>query len=177
MSWPQEVGCVYAETPEAIVLVDPLVPADDAERFWHALDRDRERLAHLPVRVMLTCAWHRRSAEEIAERYGADLWRTGDVPPQGVEVALFEDEESHWREAVFAFGGRTVVVFGDVIEGDGAGGLRMPREWWPEHEERTTLIRDELRRILEWPLEVVLVSHGEPVHSDARKILERTLSA
>ena len=28
-SWPQEVGSVYAELPDALVLVDPLVPADE----------------------------------------------------------------------------------------------------------------------------------------------------
>jgi hypothetical protein len=43
MHWPQEVGSVYAELPETIVLIDPQVPPDEAERFWGALDRDVER--------------------------------------------------------------------------------------------------------------------------------------
>src|ERR671934_2775062 len=77
-AWPQEVGCVYAETPDAIVLIDPLVPADDEDRFWRALDRDRERRADLPVQIWLTCAWHRRSADEIAKRYRAKVWRPAD---------------------------------------------------------------------------------------------------
>ncbi len=43
--WPPDVGCVYYEGPDAVVLVDPLVPQDDADRFWAALDRDVERAA------------------------------------------------------------------------------------------------------------------------------------
>ena len=182
-AWPQEVGCVYAEMPDAIVLVDPLVPADDEDRFWRALDRDRERLAHLPVVVLLTCSWHRRSSDSVAERYGAEVWHPGDphqqLPsgsePQGVELAVFEDEETRWREAVVAFPERGVAVFGDVIEGDEAGRLRMPREWWPPDEERTNRIRTELHRVLDWPVEVVLVSHGEPVFEQARGALAQAL--
>ena len=70
MSWPRDVGCVYAETPDALVLVDPLVPQDEEDRFWEALDRDRRRLEHLPVEILLTCAWHRRSSDVVAARYG-----------------------------------------------------------------------------------------------------------
>jgi hypothetical protein len=115
----------------------------------------------LPVRILLTCAWHRRSADEVAERYDGDVWQPGETLPDGVEVAVFDDSETRWREAVFAFPNRGVVVFGDVVEGDGEGGLRMPPEWWPPHEERTGRIRNELRRVLDWPIDVVLVSHGE----------------
>ena len=60
--WPQEVGCVYAELPECVGLVDPLVPAGEEGRFWEALDRDVERLG-LPVRVLETVRWHERSVD------------------------------------------------------------------------------------------------------------------
>ena len=54
----QEVGCVYFESTEAIVLIDPLIPADIAERdrFLEGLDRDVERVAR-PVVALLTCTW------------------------------------------------------------------------------------------------------------------------
>ena len=44
--WVEEVGSVYCELPAAVLLVDPVVPADpgEAERLWRALDRDVERL-------------------------------------------------------------------------------------------------------------------------------------
>ena len=31
--WEREVGCVYYETPDAVVLTDPLVPPEDPDRF------------------------------------------------------------------------------------------------------------------------------------------------
>jgi glyoxylase-like metal-dependent hydrolase (beta-lactamase superfamily II) len=173
--WPRDVASVCAETRDALVLIDPLVPEDEADQFWSALDRYRERVGHLPVRVLVTCAWHRRSTDEVAERYGGDVWRPGETLPHGVEVAIFEDSETQWREAVFAFPDRGVVVFGDVVEGDGKGGLCMPPEWWPPHEERTARVRNELRRVLDWPIDVVLVSHGEPVTDDPRAALQRVI--
>ncbi len=53
--WDPEVGCIYCETADGIVLVDPLVPAEpeNAERFWSALDRDVGRVGGAP-RVLLT---------------------------------------------------------------------------------------------------------------------------
>ena len=175
MAWPREVGCVYAELPRSIVLVDPLVPVDEAEaaRFWRALDRDRRRLADRDVHVLLTAAWHRRSADAVAERYGGAVRAPGDAPPEGVETELFEDGD--WCEAVLALPEYEAVVFGDVIEGDGCGGLRMPPERWPAGAPRTVRVRRELRRVLRRPLEVVLVSHGEPVLDNARAALAQAL--
>ena len=69
--WPQEVGSVYYEAPDAIVLFDPLVPPEDAERFWAALDGDVER-ACKPVAVLLTTESHARSRDAIVERYGTE---------------------------------------------------------------------------------------------------------
>jgi hypothetical protein len=55
------------------------------------------------------------------------------------------------------------------------GGLRMPPEWWPPAEERTRRIRRELCRVLDWPLDALLVSHGEPVLDDPRAALQAVL--
>ena len=71
--WKEDVGCVYYEGHDAIVLIDPLVPEDEAARFWRALDRDVER-AGRSVHVLITIFWHTRSAREVAERYGARIW-------------------------------------------------------------------------------------------------------
>ena len=170
--WPRDVGCIYLETRDATVLIDPLVPADEEERFWSALDRDVER-RRLPVMVLLTCAWHRRSADVVAARYGARIWRSVGPLPREIEVEGFAAGE--WREDVFVLAEHAALVFGDVIEGDGKRGLRMPLNWWPPEEPRTEQVRDELRRLLERPIDVVLVSHGEPVLRDAHAALERAL--
>ncbi len=55
---PPEVGCVYYEAPDAVVLIDPLLPEDEEERFLVYLDRDVGRLG-LPVSILLTAAWRR----------------------------------------------------------------------------------------------------------------------
>src|SRR5438093_459495 len=55
--WKQIVGSVYYEAADAIVLIDPLVPADEATRLWDALDRDLER-AGKPLHVLVTVFWH-----------------------------------------------------------------------------------------------------------------------
>jgi len=76
--WPnhereaREVGCVYYEARAATVLVDPLVPAGDEEAFFRHLDADVERHG-LPVVILLTAEWHRRSADELAARYDARI--------------------------------------------------------------------------------------------------------
>ena len=68
-----EVWCVYVETPDAIVLIDPVVPGE-AERFFHALDRDVERLG---VRVTIVCTSDEQAAAAapLVTRYGATLLR------------------------------------------------------------------------------------------------------
>jgi glyoxylase-like metal-dependent hydrolase (beta-lactamase superfamily II) len=65
-----EMWCVYYEAPGAIVLIDPVVPEDEEERFWTALDRDVARLG-LPVAIVLTADL---DAGPFVSRYGASVW-------------------------------------------------------------------------------------------------------
>ena len=119
--WEQEVGCYYYEAPESIVLFDPLVPMEDRDRFFEALDRDVER-AGRPVRVLVTVEDHRRSAAELAERYDGTL---GEVPA-GVQIVL-----DRWDEQVYWIPEHAALVFGDlVLARDGR--LELPRTWLGE---------------------------------------------
>jgi hypothetical protein len=174
-SWPRDVGSIYAETDDAIVLIDPLVPPDAAEAttFWRALDRDRERNAKRSITVLLTAPRHRRSADVISERYGGTVWSAGAPLPHGVDADVFEDCE--WREVAFSLPAYAAVVFGDVIEGDGRGGLRMPPHAWPPEALRTESVRAKLALLLRRPIELVLVSHGEPVLADGKEALRKAI--
>ncbi len=168
--WDRDVGCVYAETPGAVVLVDPLVPPEpERPRFFGALDADVER-AGLPVVVLLTASWHERSTASLVARYDAKL----GSPPAGVEqiaVAGAGGEE----ECVVWLSGARALVAGDVLLGDGTGGVRVcPDSWLPE-ESRGEAIRARLRRLLDLPVEILLPSHGEPVLTDAHAALARAL--
>lgn len=73
-------GCLYYEAPEAVVLIDPLLPAGEEEKFLEYLDRDVERLG-LPVSILLTDPRGERSAALLRERYEAD-----DRLPAGIEA-------------------------------------------------------------------------------------------
>ena len=171
--WPQLVGCVYWEGPDAIVLVDPLVPAGEEERFWRALDRDAER-AGLPVVALRTVRWHARSVDEVARRYDGRVWRSdADGPlPAGVEAIPAPAAEEH----VFWLAGPCAVVPGDTLLGDG-GGLRLcPPSWLDDDQGRHEALRRELQPLLELPAERVLVSHGEPVLAGAREALAAALA-
>jgi hypothetical protein len=160
--WEQEVGCVYYEAPGAVVLIDPLVPMEDRDRFYRALDRDVER-AGLPVRVLVTVDAHKRSSKELAERYGGTV---GEVPEGvAVPVAVF-DEQVFWiRE-------HGALVVGDLVIGRD-GGLWLDTPWLGDHAEEG---RDALRPLLDLPVERVLTAHGEPVLEGAKEALEEALS-
>jgi hypothetical protein len=160
--WDQEVGSYYFEAAEAIVLFDPLVPMEDRDRFFAALDRDVERAAR-PVRVLVTVDDHRRSSAELAERYDG---RIGELTP-GVEVAL-----ERWGERVYWLPGHSALVFGDVLLSRD-GGLEIPRTW--VGEERYDEVVQGLRPLLELPVERVLVTHGEPVLEDGLRALAQAL--
>jgi glyoxylase-like metal-dependent hydrolase (beta-lactamase superfamily II) len=162
--WDQEVGCVYYEAPDAVVLVDPLAPPEDEGRFWRALDRDVERSGK-PVRILLTVSWHGRSVEAVAKRYGA---ATEGPLPSGVEARTMtaSGETAYWLPAHGA------LVFGDVVLGV-EGGVRLCPESWLDGT--LAQLKDDLRPLLELPVERLLVSHGEPVLEGGRAALVRAL--
>jgi glyoxylase-like metal-dependent hydrolase (beta-lactamase superfamily II) len=160
--WEQEAGSYYYEAPEAIVLFDPLVPMEDRDRFFAALDRDIERVG-LPVRVLVTVEDHRRSSAELAERYEGTI---GELPA-GVEVPL-----ERWNERVYWVPEHSALVFGDLVLERG-GRLELPRTWIGD--ERYDEVREGLRPLLELPAERVLVTHGEPVSEGGRGTLAAAL--
>lgn len=176
--WKEVVGSVYLETADAIVLIDPLVAPEDADRFWAALDRDVERNGK-PVHVLVTVFWHTRNTREVAERYDARVWaptrgraaienragkvtdtfRPGDPLPGGVEALA----TSRAAEVVFWIPEHHTLVPGDVILGAEDGGLRFCPESWLPAGSSIDKLRESLQPLRDLPVERVLVSHGEPV--------------
>jgi hypothetical protein len=160
--WAQLVGSVALETEHCVVLVDPLVP----DELWPELD---ELVAGRPVAVVTTVRWHGRSGDAARARY-----HSADPPP---EIAFVDfpaaDERMVWIEQHHA------LVPGDRLLGDDGGGLRLCPESWLNYIG-TGLTLDELRRLLDplldLPVELVLVSHGEPVLSGGRDAIRRALA-
>lgn len=172
--WKEDVGCVYLETDEATVLVDPLVPSEDAERFLAYLDADVER-ARSPVHILLTVYWHVRSSADLAKRFRADVWaparsakpverrtnkaphavRPGDTLPGG----LTAHESGRASELVYVVPQHRALIAGDVLLGDP---LRIcPARWVGKGGQKA--VRKALRPLLSEPLDRVLTSHGDPV--------------
>ena len=176
-SWGPAVGSVYAELPDAVVLVDPLVPAEDEEEFWSHLDRDVERSGQ-PVHVLLTVHWHERSVAAVVDRYKAAFWRPeekGELP-HGVRAEVVKG--SDWVEAMFFLEQHRALVVGDLLVGSDDG-IELPVSWFPKGEQEWA--RDELKPMLRerlgaLPIELVLVSHGEPVLEDGALALRAALS-
>ena len=177
MHWPQEVGSVYAELPGAVIVIDPQVPPDEPERFWAALDRDVERLGR-PVHVLLTVHWHERSVATVLDRYKATLWRPeekGELPA-GVHAEIVKG--SDWVEALFFLEPHRALVSGDLLIGRD-GGIELPVHWFPKGEQEWAeqQLKPELReRLGELPVELVVVSHGDPVLENGAEALRRALS-
>jgi glyoxylase-like metal-dependent hydrolase (beta-lactamase superfamily II) len=156
-----DVTSVLFHAPDALVLIDPLVP----DELWPELDAEGQQSGK-PVVVLTTIFFHARSRDEVARRYGARLG--GDVAGVRSFPAARADEVALWLE------GPRAVVFGDAVLGDQRGGLRLtPWAASPEGLERT---RRALLPLLDLPVEIVLTAHGNPVLENARDALERALT-
>ena len=171
--WPPDVGCVACAAPGALVLVDPLVPRGEEEPFWAALDELVAR--HGPrVAVVTTIRWHRRSRAAVVDRYGASTSRARASLPAGVAPVPIPraGETMTWLSE------HRALVPGDRLIGDGRGGVRTcPPSWLRYLPSAMTVaqLRAALRPLLELPVEMVLVSHGEPVLRGGLRALERAL--
>ncbi len=171
--WPNherespEVGCVYYEAEKATVLIDPLVPAGEEDDFFRHLDADVERRG-LPVVILLTAEWHRRSTDELAKRYDAQV---GGTPPAGVEE--FAIEGSDERQVAYFIRPHAALVVCEVFAVDIDGELRACRS---PALKRPDELEASLEKIMELPVERLLVSHGEPVLEDAKARMTEALA-
>jgi glyoxylase-like metal-dependent hydrolase (beta-lactamase superfamily II) len=199
--WQEDVGSIYCETDDGVVVIDPIVPRDEQDRFWRAFDRDVER-AGGTVHILITVFWHVRDVREFCERYSARVWaitrgraaierrvgrvtdtfRPGDELPGG----LVAHGTARASEVVFWIPQHRALVPGDVLLGEGAKGggtrsagpmgLRMcPESWLPETKTHAQLA-ESLRPLLDLPVERVLVSHGAPVLTGGREALAAALT-
>jgi glyoxylase-like metal-dependent hydrolase (beta-lactamase superfamily II) len=170
--WPRAVGSVLCDAPDATVLIDPLLPHGD-ERLLSALDQHvgrRER----PVVVLTTIGFHRRSRDQLVDRYGATTSRAKRNLPAGVESFPIRGA----GETIFWLRQHRALVPGDRIIGAPGARLRLcPESWLRYLSSGITLagLAEALRPLLDLEIERVLVSHGEPVLSGGRRKLAKAL--
>ena len=165
--WPEQVGSVLFEAPDAVVFIDAQVP----DELWPALD---ERVAGRPVVVLTTIRWHGRSRDAVFERYSGAKVRHDAPMPAGVEARPVEGfgETIYWLPEVRA------LVPGDRLIGDGEDGARVcPPGWLGDMPGNGGVeeLRVALLPLLELPVEHLLLSHWEPVVGGGREALAAAL--
>ena len=168
--WEPLVTSTCVESRGEVALLDPLAPPEDAREIWERLD------ARPPSLVAVLKPDHVRDVDLFVRRYGARpfgpyLFWPHDVPEtelEGIEpgselpgglVALYDGRGRN--ETPLWLPEQRALVFADGLTAPG-GELRVWGTPW--HEERAL---PALRALLELPFELVIVSHGEPVHDRA----------
>jgi glyoxylase-like metal-dependent hydrolase (beta-lactamase superfamily II) len=181
--WGQIVSSYALVADDTFVLFDPLVPEGDASEFWTALDADVEH--HGAPAILITIFWHVRSSQQILDRYeGASLWahepaaewveervrytntfRQGDALPGGVESLPMH----HMEEAAYWLPSHSATVVGDtILAHDGRAHLCPPR--WLRKEESYDEVRRCVQRVLEFPANRLLLTHGGPTDPRALEV-------
>ncbi len=189
--WPVDVSCLYHESPEGIVLIDPLVPAGgDGERFWRHLDQDVERVG-LPPTIVVSAESHGRSADAVHERYpgsrvlGVSLAASctvdrvlvdGEALPGDCHVTII-DAAGATRMAIVQCSCHGLLWLSDLLIDDGAGGLRRPPAAWFDDPGAGQWLEQGLPRLLpnllDAPIEHLVSAHGPVISVDARAALVR----
>lgn len=156
--WGPDVRSYALDTGPCLVLFDPLAPPSLIEGLIEAQD----------VGVALTADWHRRGADECVERLGAHVFGLGEELPGGVQrmPTYYDEEWAFWLPKHHA------LVVGDAFLAE--RDFVLQEEWLPEGMTREQMV-EGLRHLLDLPVELVLVTHGEPVVNDARELLRAAL--
>jgi hypothetical protein len=200
----EEVESYALVAGEALLLVDPLLPADADERRSPLLAQLELMVAAAArVELLVTIPYHTRSAEVLYERFAkrrpARIWGHTNVgkrlrPETPLEVvpmgAAGPDAPTASGAAEASTIGRPrssehplyapslrAAVFGDAVAG-AEGGLRF---WNQSSGTGEAWYRDVfapgLAPLVERPLEHVLVTHGPPVIGDGQRQLALCLAS
>lgn len=185
--WEPEVTSWLLESDRSTILIDPLLPSDPADSQWL-----EQRCADRDVHVLVSVYWHLRSAEIAQTRFGAKVWGNAKTR-EDVEhtvTGLIEDQvqlpggvvpftpiPNHGGEEETAFWlpRQRALAVGDVL-------IRTPegvRIWWWEQETDQADSHDRvlpgLRRLLDLPVELLLLPHGGPIVENAHEALAISL--
>jgi glyoxylase-like metal-dependent hydrolase (beta-lactamase superfamily II) len=177
--WKEEVGSVAVETTDGLVFIDPIgEPPPGLGR---------------PDHVLVTVFWHGRDAGSLgAPHVWASAPGVKPLASRGIAVTDGVDEgplpggleaypTARRGEVVYWIPEHRAIVVGDVLLGAGAkpratgDPLRLCPERWLGAKTHADLL-ESLRPLLELPVEQVLVSHGEPVLEDGRRVLSELLA-
>lgn len=191
--WQQVVTSVCVDAGGERWVIDPLLPPENATDVWDRFAEKPPTAAAVVIPDHMRETWDNQqtwSVDVLARRYGCHTFGPNAFDPGMVEalgpvqtdvqkivpqhelpggILPFRDPRG-WHETPLYLPQQRTLVFGDSLT-ERAGSLRV---WMsPTHEERAV---PDLRAMLEFPFERVIISHGEPVHTRAafEQALERT---
>ena len=197
--WDRNVSSYALDDGESLLLFDPLAPPSEIERLageretaivltapWH--ERDSRSLVErfdIPVYTPLP-----DTAEYLMQKYGITAEQAGDGSPdvdwllkEGIGEAHPYSPGDRLDVGIEAFPGqkpndmvlwvesRRTLVVGDTLP-DFGDGLHVNPRWLDPDVTREQVV-EQLRPLLEKPIEHVLATHGGPYD---RSALERALS-
>ena len=197
--WHEVVSSYAIDDGERLLLFDPLAPPPEiielsAEREtavvltnpWHERDT-RSLVDRLGTPVY---APRPESAQDLMDKYGITAEQAGDGSPDLRWLLTGEAGEAHWyspdegvpagiealpgrepQDLVLWIEDRRTVICGDSLVDFGQG-LEIPQQWLREAVTREQVV-ESLRPLLDFPVELVLPTHGAPTD---RAALERALS-
>jgi glyoxylase-like metal-dependent hydrolase (beta-lactamase superfamily II) len=176
LEWGPVVASTCVESRGEVVVIDPLAPPEDDHAVWARLDE------RPPTIAVVLKPDHVRNVDDVVRRYGArafgpGVFHRGDVPETELEeiwpgrklpgglVALYDGRGRN--ETPLWLPEQRALVFADALTAPEGELLVWATPW---HEQA---VLPALRALLELPFELVIVSHGEPVHD--RSAFERAL--
>ena len=177
--WDPVITSTCVESGGEILVLDPIAPPANFKEVWQRLD------TRPPTAIVILKPDHVRHVDLFVSRYqvrafGPDRFDRDDIPETQLEpiypgsklpggiIALHDGRGRN--ETPLWLPEQRAIVFADALTAP-QGELRIWSTPW--HQERAL---PALRKLLELPFELVIVSHGEPVHTRAEfeRALERT---
>jgi hypothetical protein len=195
-----EVACFAAQAGDTTLLIDPLLPEDEApEEDRSSVLAVIDRTLGNRLAILITIPYHVRSSEELWRRYRKDAETTihghractkrlsdesafrevepGAALPGGATAHTIGKPRRY--EMPLHLPSHDALVFGDAVAETG-GRLVV---WATDRVDAKveSFYRDRfnptLEPLLDLPFDAVLVTHGQPVLENGRKALKEALSA
>jgi hypothetical protein len=187
--WGAQVASFAVDAGDVTLLVDPLLPDDDAA----VLERLDALTGGGRAAIIVTIPYHTRSAEPLSERYDAPVHGHPAVGKRLRKASRLRPlEELPGGARAYPIGkprrfempvhlpSHRALVFGDAIVTTPEGDLRI---WHTDRvdDARASWYRERfvptLQPLRQLDLERILVTHGEPVLQDGSAALEEALTA
>ena len=149
--WGPEVRSYALRTDDGIIFFDPIDPPAELTGEGNA-------------KIVLTAEWHSRGAATLDAPIIDD-----DLPNEvTAQPAFFPGERTLWIPA------HSALIAGDCLPNGGA----VPDAWLQSEWAKTTReeYNEQLRPLVDLPIELLLPTHGDPITDDARETLKSALS-